>query len=91
MFGILELELSQEEEEEKKGGRKWEIEMGHLGHWSLSCHRKRGRRKGEGGRKEEIEMGHLKPLELEISQEEGEKEGGRKEAGGGEGSEESEH
>ncbi len=28
-------------------------------------------------------MGHLKPLELEISQEEGEKEAGRKEEGRG--------
>ena len=48
MFGILELELSQEEGEEegKEGGRKGEIEMGHLGFWSLSCHRMRGRRKG---------------------------------------------
>ena len=40
-FGILELELSQEEgdEEGKEGGRKGEIEMGHLGYWSLSCYR----------------------------------------------------
>ena len=48
MFEILGLELSQEEgeEERKEGGRKWEIEMGHLGYWSLSCHRRRGMRKG---------------------------------------------
>ena len=31
--------------EGKEGGRKGEIEMGHLGHWGLSCHRRR-RRKG---------------------------------------------
>ena len=53
MFGILELELSQEEGEEagKEGGRKGEIEMGHLGYWSLSCHRREDDGK-EGGRKE---------------------------------------
>ncbi len=39
--GKLGLELSQEEEEGKEGGRKGEIEMGHLGHWGLSCHRRR--------------------------------------------------
>ena len=30
----------------KEGGRKGEIEMGHLGFWSLSCHMRRARRKG---------------------------------------------
>ena len=47
-MGHLGLELSQEdwEDEGKDGGRKGEIEMGHLGLWSLSCHRRRGRRKG---------------------------------------------
>ena len=51
-MGHLGLELSQEdwEEEGKDGGRKGEIEMGHLGFWSLRSHRRRGRRKG---RKEE--------------------------------------
>ena len=48
MFGILELELSQEEGEEegKEGRRKGEIEMGHLGLWGFSCHgrRRKGRR-----------------------------------------------
>ena len=52
MFGTLGLELSQEEEEEgKEGGRKGEIEMGHLGSLGLSCHRRRGEE--EGGRREE--------------------------------------
>ena len=50
-FGTLGLELSQEEEEGKEGGRKGEIEMGHLGYWSLSCHRREEEGK-EGGRKE---------------------------------------
>ena len=50
MFGTLGLELSQEEEEGKEGGRKEEIEMGHLGPLGLSCHRRgrRKRRKEEG-------------------------------------------
>ena len=52
MFGTLELELSQEEGEEEgeEGGREGEIEMGHLGFWSLRSYRRRGRR---NGRKEE--------------------------------------
>ena len=47
-LGHLGLELSQEdwEEEGKDGGRKGEIEMGHLGFWSLRSHRRRGWRKG---------------------------------------------
>ena len=54
-MGHLGLELSQEdwEEEGKEGGRKGEIEMGHLGFWSLRSHRRRGRRKEEGRRREE--------------------------------------
>ena len=36
-----------------RGGRKGEIEMGHLGFWSLRSHRRRGRRKEEGRRREE--------------------------------------
>ena len=53
-MGHLGLELSQEdwEEEGKDGGRKGEIEMGHLGLWSLRSHRRRGRRKEEGRREE---------------------------------------
>ena len=57
--------MSQEEGEE--GGRKGEIEMGHLGHWSLRCHRRRGRRKGsreEGGRKEGGGEGRVQHLNL---------------------------
>ena len=41
------------EKEGKEGGRKGEIEMGHLKYWSLRFHRKRGRRKEEGRRREE--------------------------------------
>ena len=52
MFGTLGLELSQEEDEEgKEGGRNGEIGMGHLAALGLSCHRRRGMRKG-GWRKE---------------------------------------
>ncbi len=39
------------EKEGKEGGRKGEIEMGHLKYWSLRSHRRRGRkrrRKEEG-------------------------------------------
>ena len=52
MFGILELELSQEEGEEEgqEGGKKGEIAMGHLGFWSLSCHRRGGKGRKEEGR-----------------------------------------
>ncbi len=39
-----------EEEEGKEGGRKGEIEIGHLGALGLSCHRKRGMREEGRGR-----------------------------------------
>ena len=56
--------------------------MGHLGFWSLSCHRREEEGK-EGGRREEgRKEGRTASYEHEMLQEKGGGEGWRKEGGG---------
>jgi len=54
-----------------------------LGHWGLSCHRRRGKLEGkEGGRNGEIEMGYLGYWSLSCHRRRGRRKG-RKEEGRG--------